>query len=149
MSLSTFTLAQVVMDLEPGYKMLRQLPHWHGPSHTLVGAAALAGVTVAVALPVVWLFDRLGGRRGLRFHLPLRAALCGALLGTFSHVALDAVMHADVFPFWPLGRANPLRGLLSVPALYDLCFWSAAVGGVAWGVLAAARRRRAARPALA
>ena len=58
---------------------------------------------------------------GLRFigqarYLPTSwpVAMVSALIGSFSHVLLDSVMHADVEPFAPLFPDNPFLGLLSV-----------------------------------
>jgi membrane-bound metal-dependent hydrolase YbcI (DUF457 family) len=43
------------------------------------------------------------------------AAITGAFVGIYSHVRLDAVMHAEMERFWPLATANPLLGLMSMP----------------------------------
>lgn len=54
------------------------------------------------------------------------AASSGALVGTPSHLLLDAVMHVDVRPFWPFLAANPLQGWVSIEALH----WGCVAAGV-------------------
>ena len=49
------------------------------------------------------------------------AAALGAFVGSLSHIALDALMHADIQPLWPLTTANPLRDALSWSALHGGC----------------------------
>ena len=64
------------------------------------------------------------------------AAWAGALVGTISHILLDAVMHVDVRPFWPFVAANPMQGWVSIEALQ----WGCVAAGVAGLALLAARR---------
>ena len=72
-------------------------------------------------------------------HHPLTwvAAFAGAWVGTFSHVALDALMHGDMRPWWPLAGGNPLLGAIDVGRLHVAC----AVLGIV-GLLAIAARGR-------
>ncbi len=135
MSLMTFAIAQPVMDVEVIYRILNQLPRPHGVSHTVIGAIVVAGVTVGVTVPTVWLVSG----KTLAW-LTWRAAWCGALLGTLSHVVLDSIMHSDVQPFWPVSQASPLHRVIGLTALHELCFWSGACGAVAWGVVVGSRR---------
>jgi membrane-bound metal-dependent hydrolase YbcI (DUF457 family) len=137
MSLLTFAIAQPVMDVEPIYRILNQLPRPHGASHTFVGAIALAGATVGITVPLVRL---VGGKKSAWLNFNWRAAWCGSLLGTLSHVVLDSIMHTDVQPFWPVPSVSPLHGAMGLTALHDLCFWSGSVGAIAWGVTAGYRR---------
>lgn len=131
-SFMVFGGAQVLMDLEPGLRMLAASPVLHGPSHTLAGAVAIGAVAAVIGKPVSEFVLR---RSGLR-HRPMRwsASVLGAAVGTLSHVLLDALVHADMTPGYPLGDGNPLLGLLSLPALQDLCIALGLLGGlgVAW-----------------
>jgi hypothetical protein len=53
--------------------------------------------------------------------IPPLAAWTGALLGAWSHVALDSIMHPDMDPLWPFAPGNGLLGILSLDALHLLC----------------------------
>ena len=75
------------------------------------GAALVVVLVVATFLGVrSWIVredlrDFAGWRR-----LEATAVLSGAVLGAGSHLLLDALMHADMAPFWPFTTANPLLG---------------------------------------
>jgi membrane-bound metal-dependent hydrolase YbcI (DUF457 family) len=58
---------------------------------------------------------------GLR-NLRMRAVTLGAIAGTYSHVVLDSLLHADMRPFAPFSAANPLLGLsFSTPCTGSAC----------------------------
>lgn len=129
-SWAMFALSNIVIDLEPiSYYLITGDPV-HGYLHTYAGATALALLCAA--------FCRQGGERLLRFwnsrlspgqarwlstHAAITpgVAMCSALLGTWSHIALDSIMHADVMPFWPLSSTNDFRGLVSLDTLHFSC----------------------------
>jgi hypothetical protein len=138
-SLTVFGFAQVAMDLEPLVRMLRHDRVLHGFSHTYLGATLIALVALFLGRPVCqWLLDGWHSDGASRFMDWLRgprritwwAAASGATIGTYSHVLLDSIMHADMQPFWPFAAGNNLLGLLSVEALHLFCVASGAVGGV-------------------
>jgi membrane-bound metal-dependent hydrolase YbcI (DUF457 family) len=58
------------------------------------------------------------------------AAAAGAFAGTFSHILLDAVMHADMIPWVPLSESNELLGLISIDSLHIICLLLGIVGAV-------------------
>lgn len=138
-SLMLFGFSQVMIDLEPAIRILRNDPFLHGFTHTYLGATLVALVSVALGRPICqWLLDHwrpdpdsalLTGLRGSgRISWP--AALWGAFLGTFTHVALDSIMHFDMEPFAPISSANPLLRLVSVGWLHVFCVASGLVGAV-------------------
>ncbi|AGX88619.1 hypothetical protein Cenrod_2565 [Candidatus Symbiobacter mobilis CR] len=140
-SLGAFAVAQVAMDIEPLVGMLRGAEILHGTTHT-VWAALLIAALVAPATP--WLagpFVRRWNRELLHYHLPWLiepetfssgAVVCGALLGTLTHLALDSVMHADMHPLAPWTASNPWMGAMSIPTLHTLCLLSGVVGMVVY-----------------
>ena len=135
-SLMVFGWAQIVMDLQPLFVMINGHGHLHGFSHTYVGATLLA---IGSALTGKYLSEiglRLIGRKEF---LPIGwpVAFLSAFIGTFSHVVLDSVMHADVEPFWPLSTSNTLLGLVSVQAHHWFCIGSGILGAVVYFVVAA------------
>src|SRR4051812_22008754 len=51
-SFTIFAAAQVVMDLQPGYRLLRRGYPVHGWTHTFLGATGLALVCIFLVAPV-------------------------------------------------------------------------------------------------
>jgi hypothetical protein len=111
-SFSIFALANVVMDIEPLYRMWRIEPPLHGVSHTLTGALLIATGSVLLGRRLVaagWRhYEKLVEHDGEPFDITWTQAWLGALLGTSSHLLLDAVMHADMRPLAPFTDINPL-----------------------------------------
>ncbi|MEA3278280.1 MAG: DUF4184 family protein [Pseudomonadota bacterium] len=141
-SLMVFGFSQVAMDIEPLVRMIRGDLVIHGVSHTYIGAPVIALVSLVIGRPVcqwlshAWnLSPRSGVLAGLNAPnvIPWSAAGAGALVGTYSHVALDSIMHADMRPWFPFTRNNGMSSLLSVESLHTLCV---ALGAAGLGVLA-------------
>jgi membrane-bound metal-dependent hydrolase YbcI (DUF457 family) len=86
-------------------------------------------------------FKAIGGRR-FSFMVFGGASFAGAYVGTFSHVALDAVMHADMAPFWPMLDGNPWLSAVSIETLHLACFALGALGLLLVGGQALERRHR-------
>jgi len=138
-SLTVFGFAQVAMDLETLIRILRSHNVLHGASHTYIGAAFIAMVSLFVGRPVCQILLRfwpheddlglLDWLRGPRM-ISWTAALTGAFIGTFSHVFLDSIMHTDMEPFWPFNEGNNSLHLLSVSELHVLCVGAGLVGGL-------------------
>lgn len=129
-SLMVFGFAQVLIDLEPLVRILRKDSVLHGFSHTYLGAfliglfACIAGKALCHGLLRVW--NALWNFRylsWLQIELDISwfAAATGAWIGTFSHVLLDSMMHADVHPFWPISQGNALLDIMPESWLYLSC----------------------------
>ena len=138
-SLTVFGFAQVLMDLEPLVRMARGDLIKHGLSHTYAGATAIGLVSLAIGWPVCQWLLRLWPpvperpfldwlRRPGAISWP--AAAAGAFVGTYSHVLLDSVMHAEMRPLWPAGDRNTLLGAVSMEALHLYCL-AAGLAGIA------------------
>jgi membrane-bound metal-dependent hydrolase YbcI (DUF457 family) len=120
-SLVLFVGLQVVTDLESLYNLVYRRYPVHRFLHTFVGATLLAFVTSALIWGVLQ-WRSLDTVRGAQPSWPLVASLLGtSLFATWSHVVLDAIMHRDVRPFWPLSDANPLLSLVGVGVLHLAC----------------------------
>ena len=120
-SFMAFCAANVLMDVEPLYYMLTRQYPLHRFFHTYIGATIVAMATVA--------FFAVGRRVARNLEFPYPAAIgLGAIAGSYSHVLLDSVMHRDIRPFAPFSDANPLLGLVSVPALHWFCLICGLVG---------------------
>ena len=111
-SLSMFALTNVMMDVEPLYRLWQVQTPIHGFSHTLTGAALITIGSAWLGQGVInaggRYYQRLGGDGGAPFRITRLQAWMGAVLGSASHLLLDAVMHADMRPWLPFTDANPL-----------------------------------------
>lgn len=130
-SLMVFGWSQVVIDLQPLYVMLGGHGELHGFSHTLPGATLIGLFCALTGKPL--------GELGLRIlrepqHLPIgwRISAVSAFIGTYSHIAIDSIMHSDVFPLAPLSNATPWHGIISIEALHVVCVAAAVLGGIVY-----------------
>jgi hypothetical protein len=145
-SVTVFCLAQVLIDLEPGWYMLQGADEIHRFFHTYLGAT-IAGLAAAIAgKPVCeWLLRRWNAGLspaqarwlGIAPAISWAAALTGGLIGGWSHVFLDSFMHADMRPLAPWDKGNPLLFAVHVDTLYLSC----ALAGVAGLAVLLWRRR--------
>ena len=105
-SWSAFAAAQVLIDCETLYYILRREYPLHRELHTFVGATS-AGLAAAVLLPGLRLlapgpvtrlkeFDPF-----LKSEVSTTGILAGGLIGGASHPFLDGLMHGDIRPFSP------------------------------------------------
>jgi membrane-bound metal-dependent hydrolase YbcI (DUF457 family) len=143
-SLMVFGWAQIVMDIQPLFVMITGEGHLHGFSHTYLGACLLA-VFSAVAgkyLSQLGLF-LIGLNKGWKVNIRWWVAALSAFIGTFSHVLLDSIMHADVQPFFPITLDNDLLGLVSVHTLHKICLYSGLIGAVLYFIIANVRGKTA------
>ena len=148
-SLFAFGCAQILMDIEPLLGLIRHAPVLHGRTHTLLWALpiGLGAVLLARLLRCLVLrrWNREVAHYGLRWlSLPLScgwsALLWGGLLGAYSHLLLDGLMHGDIQPLWPLYAGNPFYGWVSIARLEAFCLWSGGLGALLWLVRRWCRR---------
>lgn len=148
-SWTVFALANILIDLEPITLFLVTGDPAHPWLHTLPGAFAVAALAVA-GRPLCEGWLRFWNRRldpgqarwfGVVPEISTVQAWTGALLGSLSHLAIDALMHADVRPLWPLVAVNPWRGFVALDTLHWSCL---AAGGISL-LLWAGRRLRGVR----
>lgn len=144
-SLMVFGWAQIVMDLQPLGVMLTGAGHLHGWTHSWLGALIL---TIPATLAGKYLGEWTLRVAGLENEAPAgigwAVALFSAAIGTFSHVLLDAFMHADLYPRFPLSQDNLFLFRVSVADLHAFCLYSGLLGAAVW--LGLRIRRRAATP---
>lgn len=136
-SLIIFGWAQVLMDIQPLLAILTGKGQLHGFSHTYIGATLIALVS---AFTGKWLYKLLmqfadkdfTSYQKKLFDVPgqLTTGVCflSAFIGTYSHVVLDSIMHADIEPFYPLNSDNQLHLLISIKNLYRFCFYTGLAG---------------------
>jgi membrane-bound metal-dependent hydrolase YbcI (DUF457 family) len=138
-SFMVFGGSQVLMDIEPLIGILQNKPILHGPTHTLLGALIIGGIAAVTGKPISSFVLKLLRSR----HEPFTwlAAISGALVGTYSHVLLDSIMHSDMSPWWPFAPGNPLLRIISVAQLHNVCFLAGVIGLIALAMRAAFKQR--------
>lgn len=141
LSLITFGVAQIAMDIEPFIGMVRNSDILHGPTHTVLGAMVIAFlvalVSPSICRPILYRYNQEVTVYKLHWLSeptePTRLAIwSGAFGGTLSHIVLDSLMHDDLRPFAPFSDANPLLYRVSHDDVYQLCFLLGVVGCMAW-----------------
>ncbi len=132
-SLAAFVVANVAIDLEPAYYLWVDQDPLHRELHTWLGASLLALVLCLLWSLARRLLSRLPVIR--RWHwlaalgaVPVLAVGSGLLLGVWSHIALDSVMHADMMPFAPFRGDNPWWGQVPLEPLHWLCIMTGIAG---------------------
>jgi hypothetical protein len=137
-SFPLFCYSQFVTDLEPGYNLLTGRYPVHRFFHTFVGATAVAAFCALTGKPLCELFLRIWqspsfarlnkvfGDDGVTISWP--TAFITALLGTYSHVILDGIVHGDARPFGPFSMDNPFYEILSLRSVQILCIELGVIG---------------------
>jgi len=126
-SFIAFVAANVLIDVEPAYYMLVGQDPLHRFFHTYVGASVVAVATVLLFLLARKLAPSVPSPNLLRWkELSLGQVIAGAVVGGYSHIVLDSVMHADIRPWAPFSQANSLYLLASIDALQDFCIGAGA-----------------------
>ena len=96
-SLKTFILVNIMIDVEPGLIMFFGMNQFgenlHQGVHTFGGVTVMAIMATCVAMS---------------YKGSLKPRALGAALGAYSHLLLDALVHYDVNPFGPFRKGNPL-----------------------------------------
>jgi membrane-bound metal-dependent hydrolase YbcI (DUF457 family) len=132
-SFIAFMAANCITDVESIYNVLNGNFPVHRFLHTFVGAAVSAALTIGLFLFMRWLArsNALPNLFGWQ-QLTLPSVIVGALLGSYSHVVLDGIMHADMRPFAPWSDANPFLHAVSLGALHWACIIAAIAGVLIW-----------------
>ena len=149
-SWTVFALANVLIDLEPITLFFLTGDPAHPWLHTPPGALGVAILTVLLGRRPCEAFLRgwntrlsPAQARWLAVDPVITAvqAWTGAVLGTSTHILLDAVMHVDVRPFWPFLAGNPLQAVLGMDFLHGACVAAGVAGiGILLGLSAGVRR---------
>jgi hypothetical protein len=109
-SFTIFAFTQILIDLEVLFYFTQNAGHLHRHLHTYLGAAIVAGVGVVSGRPICqWLLKKWNSHLSpkqkqwlyVEPQISLKASIWGAVLGAYSHILLDSVMHGDMQPFLP------------------------------------------------
>ena len=142
-SMAAYSLAQVVIDVESGYYMLRGEYPVHRQAHTFL-LGGLIGLLCGLIVSRVggwWARPRDVVPEALAAEFRMPVAVVSGIFGGIFHSVLDGIMHADIRPFRPFTDANPLYGLVSIRTLYLFC----TITGLVGAALLLARERRSRR----
>ena len=130
-SWSIFSLTNIFIDLEPiTYFIFTGVPS-HKFFHSIFGAT-LIGLICAL------FFRKLCGNYIMKWNrnlhpidrkwlevrnykIHLYEGITGGLIGAWSHLILDSLMHHDIKPLWPFMTNNSLLGLLSPDLILYFC----------------------------
>ena len=115
-SFVSFLLSQILIDLEPAYHLLKGHEQLHGSLHSFAGSLGI----VIILLPLY----------KLKKFGDLKEVCFSALIGVWSHVLLDSIMHTDMAPFWPFSQQNPFLDVISLHMLHLLCLFMGILGGL-------------------
>lgn len=142
-SMAAYSLAQVVIDVESGYYLLRGEYPVHRQAHTFL-LGGLIGLLCGLIVSRVggwWARPRDVVPEALASEFRMPVAVVSGIFGGIFHSVLDGIMHADIRPFRPFTDANPLYDLVSVRTLYLFC----TITGLVGAALLLARERRSRR----
>ena len=138
-SLMVFGWTQIIMDIQPLVILLMGEGHLHGFTHTFLGATLIA-ITSAISgkylselgLRIIGVnefgFNQIRKKSNKVIIISWKVAFISALIGSYTHVLLDAIMHGDVQPFYPFNLSNELLGLISISSLHKSCLYSGLIG---------------------
>ena len=141
LSVLTFGIAQVIMDIEPGIGMITGANILHGPSHTILGALIIAFFVILISPKICSVILQKINKELKHYHLnwligsekvTKNGIIISALFGTLSHVALDSVIHADIHPLTPFSDKNPLFGIVPHDQIYMICAVAGILGLIIW-----------------
>jgi len=139
-SFLSFCAANVLIDIESLYNMVTRQPRVHTLLHTYVGSTLAAGTIVLAFFLARGIAGRLPDWWLLRWrYLQMGAVAAGAVLGAWSHVLLDSIMHSDITPWAPFSRTNGLYHLVPTWLLHLGCV-AAGIVGLVWWMLPSTKR---------
>lgn len=126
-SFMIFAGTQVLMDIEPLLGMLYGWQELHRHTHHLLGALLIGTLALLLGKPMSEFI--LKYRQFEHWKISWRVATVSALFGSFSHVLLDALMHSDMSPFYPLSNSQILLNLIPYTWLLYSCLAGIFIGG--------------------
>ena len=141
-SFTIFVFSQVLIDLETLYFMLNA--EWPIPRffHTYLGATVIVMVSFIIGRPLCGLclaifqrsfrLTKSGLMEAMKLIKPT-AALSAAFIGSYSHIALDSIMHSDIRPFAPFNDDNILLNSITIIELHLYCIIAGFVGAIGMG----------------
>jgi membrane-bound metal-dependent hydrolase YbcI (DUF457 family) len=124
-----FCALQGIIDLETASNMLDpNRTRLHTFFHTFLGVTVLVLVAGGLASLV-----KKHVAKFIAWWLPEKSQIVATgVVAGWSHVFLDGIYHADVWPFAPFTTANPFFDLVSDSHMMWGCLACAVMGGLIW-----------------
>ncbi len=129
-SFSIFTLTNVIIDSEVLFYIYKTGIPAHKFFHTFFGASLIAIFValfcrslceIGLKLWNIILYTKKFYLFKVEVKITKFSAWCGAFVGAYSQLLLDAVMHKDMMPFFPISDLNQLHGIIATNNLHFLC----------------------------
>lgn len=132
-SLMVFGWAQIMIDIQPLIVLITGKGHLHGFTHTYIGAILLGTISALTGKHFSEFgLKILGLTKGQPVTIKWRVAFLSAFIGSFSHVLIDSITHADVQPFYPIILVNNFHGFVSIGTLHKFCLYSGFAGAAVY-----------------
>jgi membrane-bound metal-dependent hydrolase YbcI (DUF457 family) len=123
--LPTFLIASVIVDVEPILVLSLALQYpLHGFLHSFLGGSIVALVLTVVMFRFRKLFSPIMSFFKLKQKWSITSISVASFIGIYLHLFLDAQMHQDMQPFFPL-TMNPFLNQSSLSGLIPItfCVW--------------------------
>ena len=129
-SWSIFTLTNILIDCEPLYYHFTEGMLYHKFFHSIIGATIVAAICATLGKPLCEYGLKLWNNSlapedkrwlGSGIKISHLSAWTGAVIGAYSHLILDSIMHLDIKPLAPFRDENQLLGVLGMMELHVLC----------------------------
>jgi len=144
-SFLAFCSANVLIDIEPLYYMVTGQYPLHRFLHTYIGATIIMVATALIFFFALKLASLVGLPNLFQWQSLKPLPIClGAAAGSYSHIVLDSVMHADIVPLSPFSEVNVLYQLVSLGELHLFCVFAAVLGLAILGIRRLLKARHAA-----
>jgi hypothetical protein len=124
-----FIVSQIFIDIETAWNILRGNERLHVALHTYIGSLVVVLFCLILRRPLFWNRAQLLALFKIRFHeIDRVTVILSSLIGVWSHVLLDSIMHADMTPLAPLSKANEVLGIISLVHLHLGCYLAGILG---------------------
>jgi hypothetical protein len=136
-SFRAFLLSQLIMDFETAWNIFWGNDRLHTLFHSYLGSSIVIILTIAVIIAYNFVF-----LNGLGFRLPaysfwrpfeFKSAIIAVVIGAWSHVFLDSIMHMDMMPLKPFSDLNPSLNFVSVFTLHIACLFGFILAAIIYG----------------
>ena len=139
-SWTAFVVAQIVIDAEVLYFIVRQQYPLHQTFHTLIGASIAGIIAAFMIISLYWLVTRTAANSPLRSNRfwtsictefsSTSGVLIGSISGGITHLLFDSLIYPDVKPFWPFSEANPFLGFVNSNTLVTSMMVAGLIGAI-------------------
>ena len=125
-----FAFTQIIIDLESMYYFLKDDRYVHRFLHSYFGATVVIAIGIVIGRPTCqWILEKWNGKLSKKQKewlyiepiISMKSAIIGSVLGAYSHILLDSIMHSDVKPFSPFTDRNGMYSIITIDQLDLFC----------------------------